>query len=170
MLLALVLGVALVVGGTVWLSRVGALSDRSDLAVAVLSDENFLEFATHDGAQVAVVMGENCKRMVGSFAGRRCVEFLQPGDEVLLRYDTENPTHIWTGLTPGGGLATVLIYVGISIITVGIIALWYASRMQWRLRRLGAVGAAAGRAGGRVADRADSRPGAAGDSVGPTAR
>ena len=156
-LFAIALGAVLVAAGAVWLSNVGALSDRTELATALMSPEGTLRFTTTSAEQITVALGDNCKRRTGAPPGRRCVEYLQPGDEVLLRYDTSDPTHVWRGSTPSGGSAAALLYAGISLITVGTIGLWYVSGVPRRLRRLALlVAGSAGRADGDIAHRVDS--------------
>ena len=131
-----VLGVVLVVVGTAWLSNVGLLRERSSRAIAVMSVDGSLEFTTSRGEVFAIALGDNCKQRVSAALGRRCEVYLDPGDEILLNYDTADPQHVWLGATPGGVTPTVTLYAGISILTAASIMLWWAAGMPRRLRAL----------------------------------
>ena len=131
-----ILGVVLTVVGTTWLSSVEVLQERSDRAIAVMSADGRLEFTTSQGEVVATALGDNCKQRVSASFGRRCEVYLDPGDEVLLHYDTDNPQHVWRGATPGGVGPTTTLYAGITTLTVGLILLWWATGMPRRLRAL----------------------------------
>ena len=147
------LGAVLAVVGTTWLSNVGALQERSDRSVAVMSGDGRLEFTTSRGEVVATALGDNCKQRVSASLGRRCEVYFEPGDEVLLHYDTANPQHVWRGATPGGLGPTITLYAGITTLTAGVILLWWAVGMPRRLRALLLpLGRLAGRDGSHRAD------------------
>jgi len=46
------------------------------------------------------------------------------GDEVLVWYDNADPTHMWKGSTPGGGIATSVLYGGIILVTFALVTLY----------------------------------------------
>ena len=131
-----ILGAVLVVVGADWLSNVGVIRERSRSAVAVVSADGSLVFTTARGEVVATVLGGGCKQRVSAPLGRRCAVYFEPGDEVVLHYDTADPQHVWYGTTPGGVAPTMTLYAGISTLTVGVILLWWAAGMPRRLRAL----------------------------------
>ena len=131
-----VLGVVVVVVGTAWLSDVGALRERTRSAVAVVAMDGSLVFTTAQGEVVAAALGDNCKQRVSAPPGRRCAVYLEPGDEVVLQYDTADPLHVWHGTTPGGFAPTMTLYAGIMVLTTSVILLWWAAGMPRRLRAL----------------------------------
>ena len=93
-------------------------------------------FTTSQGEVVATALGDNCKQRVSASLGRRCEVYLDPGDEVLLHDDADNPQHVWRGATPGGVGPTTTLYAGITTLTVSLILLWWATGMPRRLRAL----------------------------------
>lgn len=159
----LILGVALTVAGSVWLSDVGDLRERTATAVATVAADGSLVFTTAQGEVIAAVLGDNCKQRVSAPPGRSCAVYFEAGDEVVLQYDSADPQHVWHGTTPGGFAPTLTLYAGIIALTTALILLWWAVGMPRRLRalmrplvRLG-EGDVSDRADGVVADEPTAR-------------
>ncbi len=136
LILLSILGVALTVAGSLWLSDVGDLRERTASAVATVSADGSLVFTAADGVVVATVLGDGCKQRVSTPPGRSCAVYLEEGDEVVLQYDTADPQHVWHGTTPGGVAPTLTLYAGIIALTTSLILLWWATGMPQRLRAL----------------------------------
>jgi hypothetical protein len=71
--------------------------------------------------------------------GRGCLERYENGDEVRLSYDSADPRDVWMGQTPGGGYPTMMLYGGMTLVTFGVIWLWFIAGLPWVKRRLGIV-------------------------------
>ena len=54
-----------------------------------------------------------------------CLERFENGDEVLVWYDSADPTHTWVGTAPGGGGAAFVLYLGIVLTLIGSMYLWF---------------------------------------------
>ena len=133
--LATVLGVMMTVWGSVWLGDVGDLERRTGQTLAVV-DQGRLRFTASDGASVTTQLETDCRRRVRS-PGRGCAAYFEDGDEVLISYDTADPQNIWYGSTPGGFLAAVLLYGGITFAVAGGLALWFVSPWYNRIHEFG---------------------------------
>ena len=120
---ALVLGAVLIGIGLMLLADVGELTDRTEQSVATIQDGTF-SFTTIDGVGYSLPLKENCKRAEPT-PRRGCLEFYENGDEVLVWYDAADPAHTWQGATPGGGMATVVLYGGIVLATFAFVALYF---------------------------------------------
>jgi hypothetical protein len=118
------LGVLLIFLGLAMLDDVGLLRDRTEQRVAVIQDGTF-NFTTIAGVDYVLPLDDDCKRAEPP-PKRGCIERYQIGDEVLIWYDSAEPTHTWKGSTPGGGIATGVLYSGIILIVFAVVTLYVA--------------------------------------------
>ncbi len=125
-------GVA-VLAGWALLGQVGELAGRTERAVATYND-GALTFTTLAGEDVTVPREGNCK-LRSSSPPRDCVAFFENGDEVVVTFDPANPTRTWSGPTPGGVLATGLLWGGIAAGIFALFYLWFTSSLYRRLGR-----------------------------------
>jgi hypothetical protein len=132
--IALAVGITLTIVGSILLANVGGLEDRTLRTIAVVADGT-LEFTTRSGQEFFVPLENDCKR-IDLEAGRACVARFSPGDEVLIWYDSADPERIWYGSTPGGGTAILLLLMGVSLITLGLVALIFTSGFSEWLKRV----------------------------------
>ena len=121
--IAVVLGTALLVVGRAWINDVGELHDRSERVIGTVKDGS-LEFTTVSGRSIVVVLEDDCK-FGEPPPGRGCLERFENGDEVLVWYDSADPTHTWVGTAPGGGGAAFVLYLGIVLTLIGSMYLWF---------------------------------------------
>jgi hypothetical protein len=118
----LVVGVLLISIGRDLLEDVGILRDRTERRVAVIQGED-VHFTTLGGVDYVVPLDNTCKRAEPP-PKRGCIEHYADGDEVLVWYDNADPTHMWKGSTPGGGIATSVLYGGIILVTFALVTLY----------------------------------------------
>ena len=128
-----------IAAGWIWIARVEAVADRSAQAMAVYEDGT-LAFATDAGELARVPQADRCK-FYEKPPSRACVAFYANGDEVLISYDSADPTRTWFGATPPGGYEpTLLLWGGVSIGVFSLIWLWFTSPWYKRLRPPSAAG------------------------------
>lgn len=118
----LIAGVLLIFIGLELLEDVGILRDRTEQKVAVVQGED-LHFTTLAGVDYVVPLDNTCKHAEPP-PKRGCIERYADGDEVLVWYDNADPTHTWEGSTPGGGIATSVLYAGIILVTIALVTLY----------------------------------------------
>jgi hypothetical protein len=132
-ILAIVIGTMLAVIGWFMLSEVRELTDHAEHTIASVQGDT-ATFTTNAGSEVVISMEGRCKNF-DRRPGGGCAREFAVGDEFLLNYDTTEPTHFWTGATPGGGKATGTLYSGIVLVAVGLITLLLLIRMPTLTRR-----------------------------------
>ena len=121
----LLAGGLLVVTGLMLLERVGELRDRTEQTIAVI-EADAINFTTRAGVEYSLPLeGNNCKRAEPP-PRRGCIETYQVGDEVLVWYDSADPSRTWEGSTPGGGIATGSLYAGIVLLVIAFVTLYMA--------------------------------------------
>jgi hypothetical protein len=121
---SLILGILLILLGLVLLSTVGDLNERTEQVVATVG-AGTLQFTTLAGVDYELELTDTCKRAEPP-PRRGCIEHYAPGDEVLVWYDSADPTHTWEGSTPGGGRATGALYAGIVLVVLAVVTLYVA--------------------------------------------
>ena len=131
--LAIVIGALLAVVGWFMLSGVREVTDRAEHTIATVQGDT-ATFTTNSGSDVVISMEGRCKNFDRRPGGGCAAEFAV-GDEFLLNYDAAEPTHFWTGATPGGGRATGILYSGIALVAVGLVTLLLLVRMPNMARR-----------------------------------
>ena len=114
-LASLAVGVLFIFLGMALLENVGELRDRTEQRVAVVENAQ-VRFTSLAGREYLVPLQDSCKRAEPP-PKRGCIARYVTGDEVLVWYDSSNPTHMWKGSTPGGGTATAFLYAGIILVT-----------------------------------------------------
>ena len=123
--ITLVAGALLLVTGLSLLEGVGELRDRTEQTIAIV-EADAINFTTRAGIDYALPLeGNNCKRAEPP-PRRGCIETYQVGDEVLVWYDSADPSHTWEGSTPGGGIATSALYAGIVLLVFAFVSLYMA--------------------------------------------
>ncbi len=132
--LVILIGIVLIIVGEATLSGIGDIADRTSRAVALV-EQDTLRFTTDDDVEVVVPLLSDCKRSAGT--GRGCIERFETGDEVLVWYDSADPQRVWQGTTPGGGMATLVLYSGVVLVTAGAVALVYTSGLVRLVQRKG---------------------------------
>ncbi|MDA0797531.1 MAG: hypothetical protein O2826_11685 [Chloroflexi bacterium] len=120
----LIVGVVLILVGLELLEDVGVLHDRTEQRVAVVLGDD-LHFTTLAEVDYVVPLDNTCKHAEPP-PKRGCIERYADGDEVLVWYDNADPTHMWEGSTPGGGVATSALYAGIILVTFALVTLYAA--------------------------------------------
>jgi hypothetical protein len=118
----LIPGVVLIFIGLELLEDVGILRDRTEQRVAVVQGVD-IRFTTLAGIEYVVPLNNTCRRAEPT-PKRGCLERYVDGDEVLVWYDNADPTHTWEGSTPGGGVATSVMYTGIVLVTFALVTLY----------------------------------------------
>ena len=129
----LAVSVAAVLAGWVLLGQVNEIANRTEQAIAIYEDET-LTYATGTGALFTVPQEESCKRY-GKSPSRECLAFFENGDEVVVTFDSADPTRTWKGPTPGGLTAAGLFWGGIALGIFSLFWLWFTSPWYRRLRR-----------------------------------
>jgi hypothetical protein len=123
-------GILLLLGSNVG-ARSNALFARTEYAVATVdTTAGQLLFTTWKGEAVRTPLITDCRRSVRS-PRTGCQIFFVDGDEVLINYDPEEPTWVWSGITPGGGKATILIALGIILLVGGGLDFWWVVAKPW---------------------------------------
>ena len=129
--LAAAVGASLV--GWALFGPVGELSSRTERAIATFND-GALAYTTRAGEAVSIVPEDDCKLRSAS-PPRRCRAYFENGDEVMVTFDSANPTRTWSGPTPGGVLATSLFWGGIAVGIFALFFLWFTSPLYRRISR-----------------------------------
>ncbi|MDE2837873.1 MAG: hypothetical protein OXL97_10280 [Chloroflexota bacterium] len=132
-LAGLAIAVLAVVVGLIRLDQVGELADRTDRAVAVYENAT-LTYATRAGETITIAQTDDCKQYARP-PSRDCRQRYADGDEVVISFDSADPTRTWKGPTPGGQLATGLLWGGMALGIFALLWLWFASPLYRRLRR-----------------------------------
>ncbi len=142
-------GLVVAAGAILWgwalLGEVGALADRAERAVAVYEDSR-LTYRTQAGETVTIAAWTECKNF--SRMTDRCVGYYANGDEVVVTFDSAEPTRTWRGPTPGGRTATGLFWGGIALGVFSALWLWFTSPLYRRLSGRGAARGQGSRLGG----------------------
>ena len=132
-LAGLVIAVLAVTAGLIRLEQVGELADRAERAVAVYEDAT-LTYRTQAGQTVTIPQTDDCKQY-STPPSRECRLHYVNGDEVVVTFDAAEPTRTWRGPTPGGQLATGLLWGGITLGIFTLLWLWFKSPFYQRIRR-----------------------------------
>ncbi len=132
-LAGLAIAVAAVLVGLIRLEQVGELADRTERTVAVYENA-MLTYSTDAGGTVTIPQPDDCKSYSPP-PSRECRSRYENGDEVVISFDSADPTRTWKGPTPGGQLATALLWGGIALGIFALLWLWFASPWYRRLRR-----------------------------------
>ena len=121
----LVLGAIILFVGSGIGATSNALFERTQHAVAIVDATNGqLHYTTWSGNDAIAPLITDCKQRERP-PRTRCVNFFADGDEVRIAYDPDEPFHVWTGITPGGGKATILIALGIILLVGGALGFWW---------------------------------------------
>lgn len=128
----LVVAAIAVFAGWVLLGGVGELAERTEQAIAVYEDSR-LTYTTQAGQTVTIPAWTECKNF--SRLTDECVGYYANGDEVLVTFDSAEPSRTWRGPTPGGQLAAGLFWGGIALGIFSLLWLWFTSPLYRRLRR-----------------------------------
>ena len=131
-------GVAIFAGWAM-LGRVNELADRAERAVATYRDGT-LTYTTLAGESVTIVEDDQCKRRSPS-PPRECIAFFANGDEVVVTFDSADPSRMWYGPTPGGDVAIALFWGGIAVGIFALFWIWFHSPWYRRLSRPSIPGA-----------------------------
>lgn len=132
-LAVLLLSGAAVFAGWAMLGRVGELAERTERAVATYRDGT-LTYTTLAGEDVTIVPDSECKHR-SPVAHRDCIAFFENGDEVVVTFDSADPSRTWRGPTPGGDAAAALFWGGIAVGIFALFWLWFHSPWYRRLSR-----------------------------------
>lgn len=132
-LAGLVVAVLAMTVGVIRLEQVGELADRTERAVAVYENAT-LTYTTKAGETISIPQADDCKQYARP-PSRECRLRYADGDEVVISFDATEPTRIWKGPTPGGQLATGLLWGGIALGIFALLWLWFTSPLYRRLRR-----------------------------------
>lgn len=133
LLAGLVIAILAVVVGLVRLEQVGELAGRTERSIAVYENA-VLTFTTDAGETITIPQADDCKRYAPP-PSRQCQHRYADGDEVVITFDSSDPTHTWRGPTPGGQLAAGLLWGGIALGIFALLWLWFTSPLYRRLRR-----------------------------------
>jgi hypothetical protein len=121
----LVVGAIILAIGINVASEANALFARTQSAVATVDlVDRQLHFTTWGGQQVSAPLITDCKESQRP-PRTGCIARFEQGDQVLISYDAEEPSHVWVGNTPGGGTATLLLAVGVAMLVAGGLVLWW---------------------------------------------
>ena len=132
-LAGLVIAVLAVTAGLVRLEQVGELAGRAERAVAVYENAT-LTYATQAGQTITISQPDDCKQYAPP-PSRQCRLRYANGDEVVLTFDSAEPSRTWRGPTPGGQLAAGLFWGGIALGIFALLWLWFTSPWYRRLSR-----------------------------------
>ena len=111
-LAALAVGLVAALVGWVWLGEVGELKLRTERSVATYED-GMLIYTTLAGTEASIPVWDECKNL-GPRPANECIAYYENGDEVVITYDSAEPTNAWRGPTPNGVPATGLFWGGIA--------------------------------------------------------
>ncbi|MCY4582232.1 MAG: hypothetical protein OXE50_05455 [Chloroflexi bacterium] len=129
----LVIAVLAVTAGLMRLGQVGELAERAERVVAVYENAT-LTYSTQAGQVITIPQTDDCKQYATP-PSRECRLRFTNGDEVVLTFDSAEPMRTWRGPTPGGQLATGLLWGGIALGIFALLWLWFTSPLYRRLRR-----------------------------------
>lgn len=132
-LAGLAVAVLSVVVGLILLQQVGELADRTERATAVYENAT-LTFTTLAGETLTIPQADDCKQYARP-PSRECRQRYANGDEVVISFDSAEPTRTWKGPTPGGQLATGLLWGGVALGIFALLWLWFTSPLYRRFRR-----------------------------------
>lgn len=132
-LAGLVVAALMIWVGWLLLNQVGDLANRTERTLAVYED-GLLTYETASGDTVTIPKDDSCKHY-SEAPSRRCLARFANGDEVLVTFDSADPTRTWRGPTPGGFLATGLFWGGIAVGIFALLWLWFSSPLYRRIRR-----------------------------------
>lgn len=132
-LAGLVIAVLAVTVGLVRLEQVGELAGRAERTIAVYENAT-LTYTTEAGQTITIPQPDDCKRYATP-PSRECRLRYADGDEVVISLDSADPTRTWKGPTPGGQLATGLLWGGIALGIFALLWLWFSSPLYRRIRR-----------------------------------
>lgn len=128
----LVVAAIVIFAGWAWLGVVTELAERSERSMAVYEDSR-LTYTTQAGHTVTIPAWTECKNY--SRRTDECIGYYQDGDEVLVTFDSAEPSRTWRGPTPGGQAAAALFWSGIALGVVAFLSLWFTSPLYRRIRR-----------------------------------
>ncbi len=129
-IIALTVAVCFMLLGTLLLNNVGNLAERTESSMATYEDGK-LTFEAKDVRNVVVAREDPCKRR-GPRPANKCLLFFENGDDVVVTYDSENPSRTWLGPTPGGLTAVTILWSGIALAIFA--ALWLVFTSRWYRR------------------------------------
>ncbi len=132
-LAGLVIAVLAVAVGVIRLEQVGELASRAERTVAVYENAT-LTYTTRAGEAITITQTDDCKNYSPP-PSRECRSRYENGDEVVLAFDSAEPTRTWKGPTPGGQMATALLWGGIALGIFALLWLWFTSPWYRRLKR-----------------------------------
>ncbi len=132
-LAGLAIAVLAVIIGLIRLEQVGELADRTERTVAVYENAT-LTYSTEAGETFTISQIDDCKQYSRP-PSRECRLRYVNGDEVVISFDSADPTRTWKGPTPGGVLATGLLWGGVALGIFALLWLWFTSPLYRRLRR-----------------------------------
>ena len=132
-LAGLVIAVLAVAVGLIRLGEVGELAGRTERATAAYENAA-LTYTTQAGETITILQADDCKRYA-SPPSRECELHYENGDEVIVTFDSADPTRTWKGPTPGGQMAAALLWGGIALGIFALFWLWFTSPLYRRLRR-----------------------------------
>ncbi len=132
-LAGLVVAVLAMTAGLIRLEQVGELAERAERAVAVYENAT-LTYTTQAGQAITIPQTDDCKQYAPP-PSRECRLRYANGDEVVLTFDSSDPMRNWKGPTPGGQLATGLLWGGIALGIFALLWLWFTSPLYRRIRR-----------------------------------
>ena len=128
----LVVAAIVIFAGWAWLGVVAELADRAERALAVYEDSR-LTYTTQAGQTVTIPAWTECKYF--SRRSDECVTYYANGDEVVVTFDSAEPSRTWRGPTPGGQAAAVVFWSGITLGVVALLSLWFTSPLYRMIRR-----------------------------------
>lgn len=138
LLAGFVIAVLAVTVGLIRLEQVGELASRTERTVAVYESAT-LTYTTDAGETITIPQTSDCKRW-SSPPSRDCELRYVDGDEVIVTFDSAEPSRTWKGPTPGGQLAAGLLWGGIALGIFALLWLWFTSPWYRRLSRPKMVG------------------------------
>ena len=128
----LVVAAIVIFAGWAWLGVVTELADRAERSMAVYEDSR-LTYTTQAGQMVTIPAWTECKYY--SRRADECVTYYADGDEVVVTFDSAEPSRTWRGPTPGGQAAAALFWSGIALGVIAVLSLWFTSPLYRRIRR-----------------------------------
>ena len=132
-LAAFAVGLVAALVGWVWLGEVGELKLRTERSVATYQD-GMLIYTTLAGTEASIPVWNECKNL-GPRPANECIAYYENGDEVVITYDSAEPTNAWRGPTPNGVPATGLFWGGIALGIFALFGIWFTSSWYRRISR-----------------------------------
>jgi hypothetical protein len=127
----LLLGAIILLVGSNIGAKSNALFARTQNTVATVDATNSqLRFTTWAGMDAIAPLITDCKQRVRP-PRTGCINLFVNGDEVRISYDPDEPSNVWIGITPGGGKATILIALGITLLVGGALGFWWVAAKPW---------------------------------------